>query len=189
MDSFEGIIRKRALPGILIFNARHELVYISREASGLLSELAGGNDPVLPGKKTAVPEEIYLLLDSLKKSDGKTGIEGPCHYSFISSAGGPYSVRAVPLYRSSSGKNPSHTMVILERCAHKRKLDINKVKERFNLTEREAEVVGEIAKGATNHEIASTLSISEHTVKDHVKNIMNKFGVNSRTLIISHVFE
>lgn len=49
------------------------------------------------------------------------------------------------------------------------------------LTERETEVLRQLARGKSNKEIANTLFISETTVKTHVKNIMQKLGVPSRT--------
>ena len=49
------------------------------------------------------------------------------------------------------------------------------------LTEREKEVLGEIAKGATNKEIASTLFISENTVRAHVRTLMQKLHLENRT--------
>lgn len=48
-------------------------------------------------------------------------------------------------------------------------------------TARELEVVTLLAQGMTNREIASTLFISEHTVRNHVGHLFAKLGVNSRT--------
>jgi DNA-binding NarL/FixJ family response regulator len=48
------------------------------------------------------------------------------------------------------------------------------------LSEREQEVLGWVAQGATNKRIAAELCITERTVKAHVTNIFNKLGVNSR---------
>lgn len=42
------------------------------------------------------------------------------------------------------------------------------------LTRREVEVLKMIASGSSNKEIASTLSISERTVKNHVSNIFKR---------------
>ena len=47
--------------------------------------------------------------------------------------------------------------------------------------ERETEVLALIAKGRSNKEIASTLSVTEGTVKLHVTNILTKLEVNTRT--------
>ena len=49
------------------------------------------------------------------------------------------------------------------------------------LTRREVEVLKMIASGSSNKEIASTLSISERTVKNHVSNIFKKIDVSDRT--------
>ena len=48
------------------------------------------------------------------------------------------------------------------------------------LTSREVEVLGLIARGRSNREIASALVISERTVARHVQNIFAKLGVSSR---------
>jgi DNA-binding NarL/FixJ family response regulator len=50
-----------------------------------------------------------------------------------------------------------------------------------DLTPREIEVLHELAKGFANKEIADKLNISEHTVKGHLKNILNKLRVADRT--------
>jgi len=49
------------------------------------------------------------------------------------------------------------------------------------LTERELEVLGLIAKGKSNQEIADELVISEATVRTHVSNILGKLHLASRT--------
>lgn len=49
------------------------------------------------------------------------------------------------------------------------------------LTPREIEVLRMIAEGLSNKEIASRLSISDHTVKFHISSIFAKLGASSRT--------
>jgi DNA-binding NarL/FixJ family response regulator len=49
------------------------------------------------------------------------------------------------------------------------------------LTQRELQVLEEVARGKRNKEIGATLSIAEDTVKMHVKSILMKLGVNDRT--------
>jgi len=49
------------------------------------------------------------------------------------------------------------------------------------LTARELEVLRLVAKGKRNKEIAGELGISDETVQGHVKNILAKLSVNSRT--------
>ena len=49
------------------------------------------------------------------------------------------------------------------------------------LTEREVEVLRRVATGTANKVIAFELSVSEATVKAHMKNILAKLGANDRT--------
>lgn len=49
------------------------------------------------------------------------------------------------------------------------------------LTDRESEVLGLVAKGLANKQIAVVLGISEHTVKFHVSSIYSKLNVTNRT--------
>jgi len=54
------------------------------------------------------------------------------------------------------------------------------------LTERETEVLRELALGKSNKEIAATLVIAEKTARTHVSNILAKLGVASRTQAALH---
>jgi DNA-binding NarL/FixJ family response regulator len=49
------------------------------------------------------------------------------------------------------------------------------------LTQREREVLTELARGLQNKEIAAALTITERTVKFHVSSIMGKLGAGNRT--------
>lgn len=49
------------------------------------------------------------------------------------------------------------------------------------LTQRESEVLRQVALGLTNKEIAQVLQISYETVKEHVQHILRKVGVADRT--------
>ena len=54
------------------------------------------------------------------------------------------------------------------------------VKQADILTKREKEILMQVVKGLTNKEIAITLFISENTVKNHLRNIMEKLQMNNR---------
>jgi two-component system, NarL family, response regulator len=52
---------------------------------------------------------------------------------------------------------------------------------RPDLSAREVQVLELIVRGLANKQIAYSLNIAEHTVKNHVKNILSKLGVQDRT--------
>jgi predicted ATPase/DNA-binding CsgD family transcriptional regulator len=55
------------------------------------------------------------------------------------------------------------------------------------LAQREAQVARLVADGLTNKQIGARLFISERTVENHIRNIMNKLGLNSRAQIANWI--
>ncbi|KPB03133.1 response regulator [Bacillus sp. CHD6a] len=84
------------------------------------------------------------------------------------------SIRAV-----HRGESQLHTKVTSHVMSHFAKGVSRNLHE--ELTKRELEVLAEIAKGKSNKEIASSLFITEKTVKTHVSNILTKLEVADRT--------
>ena len=62
-------------------------------------------------------------------------------------------------------------------------VDHQKIKE-LNISNREYEVLCEIARGLSNQEIANKLFVSESTVKTHVSNLLVKLNAKRRTQAI-----
>jgi DNA-binding NarL/FixJ family response regulator len=56
------------------------------------------------------------------------------------------------------------------------------------LTARELEILRVLATGKSNHEIATALVISDHTVRRHIQNIFAKLGVSSRAAATAFAF-
>ena len=57
------------------------------------------------------------------------------------------------------------------------------------LTWRETEILEWVARGKTNRDIAEALGISEHTVKNHLKNIMQKLQMDNRVQLTRYAYE
>ncbi len=61
--------------------------------------------------------------------------------------------------------------------------------ESVRMTQREREVIGLIAVGMSNKEIAQRLNIATHTVKSHVRNIMDKLALHTRLQIAAYAHD
>lgn len=60
--------------------------------------------------------------------------------------------------------------------------------ESVRMTERERQVIDLIAEGLSNKEIAARLEIAPHTVKSHVRNIMEKLALHTRLQIAAYSY-
>jgi DNA-binding NarL/FixJ family response regulator len=90
-------------------------------------------------------------------------------------------VRAV--HGGQSLINPSMAAKLLAEFAALARRDASEPAEQVpapRLTEREIEVLKLVARGMNNRDIAKELYISENTVKNHVRNILEKLQIHSR---------
>ena len=78
-----------------------------------------------------------------------------------------------------------HLVAEFARLASRTTDDVAQERTR-TLSEREVEVLTWITRGKPNREIASLMTVSENTVKNHVRNIMSKLQVSSRTEAAMH---
>jgi DNA-binding CsgD family transcriptional regulator len=58
-------------------------------------------------------------------------------------------------------------------------------RDELGLTPREREVLGWVARGKTNSEIAKLLWIAPATVRKHLENVFSKLGVGTRTAAVA----
>ena len=191
MDSFFEIIKKRSAPGILIFDMDNNLQFCNKEALDMIPALQK-QAKSRKSKQQSVPEAILKLCNLMKSSlkENKTIEEDKLNCAILDNeTGPPCSLRAFCIGHHPKDGIPTHIMVLSERVIEKHKADYVKIKSNFKLTKRELDVLKLISGGMTNKEIAKELSIGEYTVKDHIKSIMRKMEVGSRSEIISRTLQ
>ena len=84
---------------------------------------------------------------------------------------------------------PSVTRRLIEEFAKRPEPAPSKSKELETLTEREREVLKEVARGLTNAEIAARLHVSETTVKTHVAHLLDKLQLRDRVQAVILAYE
>jgi DNA-binding CsgD family transcriptional regulator len=65
---------------------------------------------------------------------------------------------------------------------------VDQAAELLQLTPRQAEVLGHVAEGRSNKEIAQELGTAENTIELHVSRILRKAGVSSRSQLVARLW-
>jgi len=133
-----------------------------------------------------VSDEPSHLFEAIKK-----GAQGYLLKNLNPSAWRDY-LRAVAL--DEAPLNPELALSILREFANRPASTDAGGKDRVSdqaegLTPREKELLREVAQGLTNKEVAISLGLSEHTVKNHLKNILQKLHLDNRVQLTRYAYE
>jgi len=131
-----------------------------------------------------VSDEPAHLFEALKK-----GAQGYLLKNLNPSAWREY-LRAIAL--DEAPLNPDLALSILREFASRSKAADARARSdglREGLTPRETEILQEVARGRTNRDIAAELGLSEHTVKNHLKNILQKLHLENRVQLTRYAYE
>lgn len=174
-DDILELVRSRSSPGVLILDRENNLLYANHEAWKLLKDTS------------EVPPEVQRLCDEVKAHAAEDGNEpdsdGNCALLW-GEGETACSMRAFLIGAQAQGKPATHVLVLIEKVTEQHGVNLKKAKTQYGLSDREIEVVALLAQGLANKEIGARLFVSEHTIKDHVKNIMRKMNAASRSEII-----
>lgn len=132
-----------------------------------------------------VSDDVSHLFEALKK-----GAQGYLLKNLNPSSWRDY-LRAVAL--DEAPLNPELAMSILREFASRKGTASATAKEKAQevggLTPREKEILQEVARGQKNREVAVSLGLSEHTVKNHIKNILQKLHLDNRVQLTRYAYE
>ena len=136
--------------------------------------------------KTRQPEaRIVILTVSEEDADLFEAIKsGAAGYLLKSLDSGQFFELLEAVMRGEPGITPDLAAKILREFARPQTTAVEPGPD--DLTPREREVLGLVAQGATNAEIAAQLAVSENTVKFHMKNILQKLHARNRAEVVAY---
>jgi DNA-binding CsgD family transcriptional regulator len=173
----DEIMAKRSNPAVIIMDREDRLLYFNQEAQEFLQL-----SPTTSAGRAKVPKGVSDICEGLKESD----LADFRSSSLIRDRKGRLHVAMAHFIHPPDAQENLNFIIVIQPVAESR-IDFQKVKEQFDLSPRELEVLGLICDGHSNREISEKLFISEYTTRDHLKNIMRKMGVSSRSKIIAQV--
>lgn len=161
-------------PGLLLFDPDGELLSASTEARAWLGELPEPPIGPCPLGRPLSTEVIGVVARARAIADGRAS--GPAR-TRVRSPLGRWLVLHGTCLRDLDGDAGS-VAVVIEPAYGEEIAPI--IVEAYALSPREQEITRLIARGAGTAEIAATLFVSPHTVRDHIKTIFEKVRVSSR---------
>ncbi|NEW39333.1 helix-turn-helix transcriptional regulator [Nocardia cyriacigeorgica] len=166
-------------PGLLVFGADGGLLSINEQARDLLAEMP-------PGPITSTPSGIDLPLPVwILSTSARARLTGDSTKIRVRARTGRWLVCHASCLRDVDGRS-STTALVLAPAAPSEVASL--VAAAYELTARELEVTELVTRGLSTTDIAATLFLSTHTVRDHVKSIFDKTGVTSRGELVAKLF-
>lgn len=84
--------------------------------------------------------------------------------------------------------NSEQLACLVESLSQRKMFSTVNAKGKPILTAREEEILQLVADGRSNRDIATTLNLSEHTIKNHLFHVFDKLGVSSRMEAVAYSF-
>jgi DNA-binding NarL/FixJ family response regulator len=139
----------------------------------------------------ALPDVRVIILTTFEQNDYIFGALSAGASGFLLKRTPPEELVAAihTIAAGDSLLSPSVTSRVIERMAKQPAPDASRDARLTDLTPREGEVLGLVARGLSNGEIAAALVIEESTVKTHVKRVLAKLGVRDRVQAVIFAYE
>lgn len=182
-------IKKPASPGIFVLGNRNEIVFMNEAAQAVLTRVKNEREG-LSGEDRE--REFFSILHRVREkvharhagAEPSASLDHLFTFHRLS-----FFCRGTVL--DGGPANPNLVLILVEaeetagepRSRASEGIDVRGDGAAFGLTDQEEAVAQLISRGLTNKEAASELGISVHTIKDYVKKVMKKLGVNTRSAI------
>lgn len=175
-------------PGVLILGSSRELLYMTLSAHKFVAELDGGTGASWDG--TALPLAIQHVCAELQQDE----TQGPAGTDWdkmqvrhlARTAHGTILLRGYGIFERH-GAQAGRFLILLEPVPSESSVDGLHGETECQFTARQRAIVNGLVLGLTNKEIAESMTISVHTVKEYIRQLMMKLHTTSRTGIVARV--
>jgi DNA-binding CsgD family transcriptional regulator len=182
-------LQQQGATGIILFNSTGQLLFMNTEAQAFTRQL----QPLSTRENGTclIPEKIHSVVRDLigrlmhcdhPKDCESIQVERLCFANDQRLLLRGFCIPDEPLARNS------RFLIIMEKL-NQQKLECPDadMQQRYHLTEREQMVIIYLMLGFTNKEIANRINLSEYTVKEHLKRIMQKTQTTTRTGLLARM--
>lgn len=182
-------LQQQGATGIILFNSTGQLLFMNTEAQAFTRQL----QPLSTRENGTclIPEKIHTVVRDLigrlmhcdhPKDCESIQVERLCFANDQRLLLRGFCIPDEPLARNS------RFLIIMEKL-NQQKLECPDadMQQRYHLTEREQMVIIYLMLGFTNKEIANRINLSEYTVKEHLKRIMQKTQTTTRTGLLARM--
>lgn len=161
--------------GLALLSLDFKLLYADPSAIAILSY------PDLPRQPAGLQARIDALLDEAR------GSPSPVPSRLFASGRRTYACRAIRLEPQHASARHAAIALLFERV-HRKEVDyLLAAGALFHLSPRQRETVWGVMQGLTTKEIAAQMGVSPHTVKQFIRQSMDKLGVTTRAGIVGRV--
>ncbi len=157
-------------PVVVLLDEHNQVVSMSADAGEVLDDLRIAIDTELPGTIIVAASRARTSRSTTRLTTRLRGSSG----------------RWVRLHVSPMAGNGGTVSVTIDAAAAGDLVPI--LLDSYGLSDRETDIVLLVCRGIGTKEIAAELSISVHTVRDHLKSIFDKANVNSRGELVAGLF-
>jgi DNA-binding NarL/FixJ family response regulator len=139
----------------------------------------------------AAPDIRVLILTTFEQDDYVFGALRAGASGFLVKRTRPEELIAAvhTIAAGDSLLSPSVTGRVIDRMAQQPTPELAAEAKLDELTPREREVLGLVARGLSNREIATELVVEESTIRSHVKRVLMKLGLRDRVQIVIFAYE
>ena len=174
--------------GVILFSSMGQLLFMNHEAQVFIRQL----QPLATRENGAclIPADVHMVVRDLTSRLMECEHPKDCESIQVErltfAADQRMLLRGICIPDEPLALN-SRLLIIMEQLHQKFEYPDTNIQQRYHLTEREQMVIIYLMLGFTNKEIANRLNLSEYTVKEHLKRIMQKTKTTTRTGLLARM--